>query len=294
MQSVSPFQVPDPSDPTHQIPACLLDIAPASALHLVGPPPIQNSNTGSTLSLGSALLDLNAAARLGYGDMFSVAASANAQLYLQEILILLAPQANSLGGAIAQEYYGFGVRMLIMAYGVTASATANIASIAASCEVNNSASSYSIEFLGIPIALQNQLGLLFAQSMGKFNMEVATSVVGSLQSILQGILDDPAQLAQITPALLYVDVDLTKVPVVPTDLCTYFWTMWQLHGGTTLANALTAASKIELNTSIVPAGTIIDPDQVQGYYAHYGLGQTSPVPASVMYAAAANTFLKLG
>ncbi|MBL9138939.1 MAG: hypothetical protein JNK85_23930, partial [Verrucomicrobiales bacterium] len=203
--------------------------------------------------MSSVFLDLNTAGRLGYGDMFSVAASANAQLILQEILVLLPPQANTLGGAIANEYYGYGVRMLIMAYGATATATANIASIAASCEVSNSASSFSLEFIGIPIALQNQLSTLFAQSMGKFSMAVATSAVGTLRSIMQGILNDPAQLAQIQPALLYVDIDLTKVPVNSTDLCTYFWTMWRLNNGVTLTDALTQARATKLNSAIVPA-----------------------------------------
>jgi hypothetical protein len=253
-------QFQDNNGNPYYAPAALLNVGPPSSLQLAGPPPVGSSFSG-TVDVTMSALDLNMAMQLGYGDMFNVNATVSADMWLAAVQNTMTPVQNNTGSAIVNEYWGFAARMIITAYGLKAGTSLDVYGLSAQADVNGIKSSYFIDLIGIPLALQRPMLDLVSFANGNFD-ESANGLTGSLKSMVSDILADPAVYAQLQPALLAVDIDLSKIPVSSSDLFAYSFSLENIRKNRSQATALQNLSKM---------GTLkysgqITADQVGAYY----------------------------
>jgi hypothetical protein len=257
-------QFEDNTGNPYYVPAALLNAASPSSLQLSGPP--QLDTYSGTVDVTMSSLDLNTAMQLGYGDMFKINATAKADMWIAAVQNTMTPLQNNTGSAIANEYWGFAARLIITAYGLKAGTSLNVYGLSAQADVNGTKSSYFIDLIGIPLALQRPMLDLVSYANGNFD-ESANSLTGSLKSMVGDILADPAAYAQLQPALLAVDIDLSKIPVSSSDLFAYGFSLENIRKSRPQATALQNLSKM----GVLKYSGQITADQVGAYYGLLGV-----------------------
>jgi hypothetical protein len=186
------------------------------------------------------------------------------------------------------EYWGFGARLIASFYNLKAATSLDIGALSAQADVNAVKSSYFVEVFGIPLPLQQDLGMVFTTNFGNFD-QTANGLIGCLTGMVSEVLKDPAKLGQIKPALLCVDLDLSRIPLDENDIAAYCFALQQVKNGKTLAQALQAIP----SPDTLPPNVTVTSNAVSAYYAALGV-PTGGAPGAPQKTAASQLLLASG
>lgn len=205
------------------------------------------------------LVTSSIAAQLGYSDIFNANAKLGASMFLLDFVNLFPRLSNTItGNVISGEYWGFCVRVVITAYNLEANAGGSLGLLSGQFDANNTKSSYFVEVIGLPLTLQKGLPELFSANTGNFD-ETAATLCSAAATMIGDILSDPQLFRQVTPALLYVDLNLANIPT--GNMNAFCYSMRQIANGNTLQQATGT-----IPTKLVSCGGQITYEDITNYY----------------------------
>lgn len=241
------------------------------------------------------------AASLGYGSYFKGNISANASLFISEVITyanVSVPSGTKTSwdpnSGVLNYYAGFGFRAFLLFGNMTASASATMSSIAASADASIQAFTAYVDTIGFAGSSQLAADVTAIESLltssGTFNVDV----FGQYQAAVGKLIADqsnPDNASSIAPG--WVGVDLNGASLQNYTYYNYpasvIYALRQINDSHTLSEAINGIGQVGNIPTAVPPITL-DPQVIAQIYNIYcGSGNTDSPPSSAAAALAGNT-----
>lgn len=203
--------------------ASLIGVAPEDQIKISGKMPAVN-HVPVTAELQSISISASAAVSLGYAGLVDFNSGASGLYFLMDMVALYPPLSGLPGSVIAKEYYGFGVRICVKAWDVSASIGSNIGMLAASCTAKGGMSSMAIDTVGIDVKDMAEMMPLLGSNLGSFTEDTLAQLSVFNNALGTFIKND---IKKISPQLLAVDLNGSMLSL-PYDQSPS--TVYGLHG----------------------------------------------------------------